>query len=56
MNTVRFSSTDQFAEAEKAYEEALGIYRRLAQTNPIAYEAHLIQIRKNLENLLESTH
>jgi tetratricopeptide (TPR) repeat protein len=43
-----YSVTQRFTESELLHNEALEIYRRLAQSNPQAYETDLAQTQYNL--------
>lgn len=50
------SDTHQMEEAEEFYREALDLYRRLAATNPAAFEPNIATTCNNLGKLLSDTH
>ncbi len=52
---VFYSDTNRFKEAEKCYQEALEIYRRLSKENPEAYEGDVAMICNNLGLLYSVT-
>ena len=45
---ILYKNTQRFTESEAMYKEALEIRRRLAQTNPQAYEPYVAQTQYNL--------
>ncbi len=50
-----YSDTTRLTEAEKVYAEALGIYRKLAATNPDAYLPDVAMTLNNLGVLYKNT-
>jgi len=51
-----YSDTQRFSESEAMYKEALAIRRRLAQSNPQAYEPDVAGTLNNLASLYLNTH
>src|SRR6202521_5742818 len=52
---ILYSDTQRPGEAEKAYDEALGIYRELAKRNPEVYRPVVAVTLNNLANLYRAT-
>src|ERR1039457_2440373 len=52
---ILYRATQRMKEAETAYREALGTYRRLAETNPEAYLPNVATILNNLAVLYSDT-
>lgn len=52
---VLYSDTQRMKEAEQAYDEALAIYRKLAEANPDAYLPYVATTLNNLAFHLHST-
>ncbi|MBC7568571.1 MAG: tetratricopeptide repeat protein [Spirosoma sp.] len=50
-----YSDNKRFAEAEPAFDEALTVYRQLAQQNPLAYLPKVATTLNNLANLYSDT-